>query len=274
MPELPEVETVRRYLQDHLPGKTIEEVQVFLPRLVKNAGPSEFTAALQGTVIDGVERKGKYLFLRLHGPASLLVHLRMTGRLLYETDAKAALPPYSHILFNLSQGRLLYGDVRTLGCLWLVPSTGPTGVEGYDTLGPDGNSQQFTLEYLQQALGNNGRTIKTFLLDQTCVAGLGNIYVDEALFAAGIRPTCRCNRLGKARVKRLHSAIGQVLAEGLAYGGTTIRNFINGSGREGQNQENLCVYGRQGQPCRKCGTTIVYMKLGGRGTHYCPHCQK
>jgi len=274
MPELPEVETVRRYLQNHLPGKSIQKIEIFLPRLIKNATPQQFAAALENKKIKSVERRGKYLFLHMDGSQSLLIHLRMTGRLTYEEENSSVLPRFSRIIFQLTQGRMLYGDVRTLGCLWLIPSVGLTGVKGCDTLGPDGTSPNFTAVYLRQKLKNNTRTIKSFLLDQTNVAGLGNIYVDEALFAAQIIPLRRCNRIGNKTTVRLHDAIVRVLEEGIMYGGTTIRDFINGSGKEGKNQHNLCVYGREGRPCPVCGTEIVYIKVAGRGTHYCPQCQK
>ena len=154
-----------------------------------------------------------------------------------------------------------------------MPSDGPTGVKGYDSLGPDAISPDFTTDRLYAFLKGCHRPVKTLLLDQTKVAGLGNIYVDEALFRAGIRPMRHSDSVTKKEAACLHEAIVAVLQEGLAHGGTTIRNFISGNGKEGQNQENLRVYGREGTPCTVCGTTIEYTKLNGRGTHYCPKCQ-
>lgn len=273
MPELPEVETVRAYIHQYVSGKRIVQVEVRLARLIKNASPDEFVNTLTGQSIQAVQRRGKYLLIRCSGPCSLLVHLRMTGSLIYvphgRIDIKAA-----HIIFTLSEGTLVYRDIRTLGCLWLVPSQGPTGITGYDTLGPDGNSPECTTAYLKRVLSPAHRVIKSLLLDQTKVAGLGNIYVDEALFLARISPFRRCDTLTDDEISRLHEAIVHVLQEGLKYGGTTIRNFVNGSGREGQNQAHLAVYGRQGLPCVCCGRPIQYKKLAGRGTHYCPHCQQ
>lgn len=274
MPELPEVETVRRYLGEHLPGKKIESVAVNLARLVRNRTPEDFAASLTGCTFTAVTRRGKYLVLHLDSPWALLVHLRMTGRLIYEADTKAPLPRFSHIVFTLDTGRLVYGDVRTFGCLWIVPDGVKTGITGYDSLGPDGLSQDFTADYFWQRLHHSGRLVKALLLDQTVVAGLGNIYADEALFLARIRPSRRCNRISRRSSDALYAAIGTVLREGLAYGGTTVFNFVDGSGREGSNQQNLNVYGREGQPCPVCGATIVYKKQGGRGTHYCPVCQR
>ena len=271
MPELPEVETVRAYIEEHAAGKRIEEIRLLLPRLVKNATPEEFCRLLTGQTISSVSRKGKYLLVRCSGGPSLLVHLRMTGSLIYQEEYEEIRG--QRIIFVLNEGYILYRDVRTLGCLWLVPPEGPTGVSGYDSLGPDGNSDAFTLFYLQEALQSAKRSVKSFLLDQTCVAGLGNIYADEALFLAGVRPQRRCCDIDADECRRLHEAIGDVLRQGLAHGGTTIRDFISGNGQEGSNQAFLQVYGKEGTPCPRCGHTIVYTKFAGRGTHYCPHCQ-
>lgn len=272
MPELPEVETVRQGIASHIVHQDILAIDVNLPRLLKNATVPEFTAALVGKTITAVTRKGKYILIHLQGDTGLLVHLRMTGSLVYEGGEHIPIRG-EHITMQLTQGYLLYGDVRTFGCLWLVPNEGVTGIKGYDTLGPDGISLDFTTAYLYDKLKSSSRVIKPFLLDQTIVAGLGNIYVDEALFLAKIRPSRQANRISKASAARLHDAIITVLQRGLAHGGTTIRDFVNGTGREGQNQHFLAVYGKEGTPCPVCGTTIKYIKLGGRGTHYCPKCQ-
>lgn len=272
MPELPEVETVRAYIERHAAGRTITGVKLLLPRLVKNASAEAFCHALEGHVLTAVSRKGKYLLLRLEGDQSLLVHLRMTGSLIYK-DVYEEIRG-QRIIFSLNQGYIIYRDIRTLGCVWLVPSEGPTGVAGYDTLGPDGNSSAFTAAYLAQKLQRTKRSIKSFLLDQKQVAGLGNIYVDEALFRAAIHPQRQCSSLSEEECICLHDAVQAVLQQGLEHGGTTIRDFINGNGQEGSNQAFLCVYGKEGTPCPHCGHTIAYMKFAGRGTHYCPHCQR
>lgn len=273
MPELPEVETVRTELASHIVGQAILSMKIDLPRLLKNGTAADFTAAMVEQTITAVTRKGKYITLHLSGNADVLVHLRMTGSLVYERGGHRPIRG-EHIVWRLSQGWLLYGDIRTFGCLWLISKAGPTGIKGFDTLGPDGISPEFTAAYLFQKAHPSTRMIKPFLLDQTVVAGLGNIYVDEALFAAKIRPSRRCNRISKREAAVLHDAIVTVLQNGLAHGGTTIRDFIDGSGREGENQRFLRVYGKEGTPCPRCGTLITYTKLGGRGTHYCRHCQK
>ena len=274
MPELPEVETIRSFIEKRVQHKVITAIDVSLPRLIRNTTAENFVSVLTGTTIEGVSRRGKYLFLHCSGPSSVLVHLRMTGSLLYEDQPGAFSGRAVHVVFSLTEGRLLYRDIRTLGCLWVGPSEGPTGIKGYDNLGPDAISPAFTAEGLYRLLKETSRPVKTVLLDQTKVAGIGNIYVDEALFRAGIRPLRRAHRVTKKEAAKLHEAITDVLHEGLEHGGTTIRNFISGNGKEGQNQENLRVYGREGTPCTVCGTTIEYVKLNGRGTHYCPKCQK
>lgn len=272
MPELPEVETIRAGLEAHVVGQVVEDVQVQLPRLIKNAAVQEFAEALTGKRILAIQRKGKYLLFQLSSHTGMLVHLRMTGSLIYE--AGAYIPVRSeHIRFTLSAGYLLYGDVRTFGCFWLVPASGLTGVKGYDTLGPDAISPACTADYIYEKMKGSARTVKSLLLDQTVIAGLGNIYTDEALFLARVRPDRRVSRISRKTAERLYEAIVTVLQRGLSHGGTTIRDFVNGSGREGQNQHFLAVYGKKGMPCPICGTPVRYMKTGGRGTYFCPRCQ-
>ena len=213
MPELPEVETIRAFLDERVRGKAIMAVEIGLPRLIKNTTADRFAAALTGQTLEGVERRGKYLFVRCRGPWSFLVHLRMTGSLLYEEKPGQYAGRAIHLIFTLSEGRLLYRDIRTLGCLWLVPSEGATGVKGYDNLGPDAISPDFTTDRLYDLLKGCHRPVKTLLLDQTKVAGLGNIYVDEALFRAGIRPLRHSDTVTKKEAARLHEAIVAVLQE-------------------------------------------------------------
>lgn len=273
MPELPEVETIRTALESYIVGKNIERVTVSLPRLVKNVSVLTFQQKTQGCTILGIRRRGKYLTLLLSGSVHVMIHLRMTGRLLY-MDRLPAMMDHIHIYFRLNKGFLVYHDVRTFGGFWLVPITGMTGIDGYDSLGPDGNSPKFTATYLYRLVQKRKSTIKAVLLDQKVVAGLGNIYVDEALFLAKIRPDEKANVLSLHACKVLHEAINQVLTQGISHGGTTIRDYVNGIGKKGSNQHFLQVYGKEGSPCPRCGHTIQYIKLGGRGTHFCPLCQR
>lgn len=203
MPELPEVETVRRYLDTKLPGDRITAVTVDLPRLIKNRTEDAFRRTLTDRVFRAADRKGKYLILRLDGPESLMVHLRMTGRLVFQEDESLPDPPYTRIRFSLERGKLTYGDVRTLGDLWIIPSEGKTGISRYDTLGPDAIGDAFTPDYLYRKLKGTSRAVKAVILDQTVVAGVGNIYADEALFLAGIRPSRHADRVTKAESAKL-----------------------------------------------------------------------
>lgn len=272
MPELPEVETVRTYLAPYVVGNRIVQVEVNAPNVLKNTTVPGFRNRVVGKRIEGLVRRGKYLQFLLSGEQAVLVHLRMTGKLLYRPALQEE--PRARLRLHLQKGLLVYEDVRTFGGFWLVPKTGPTGVPGYDTLGPDAAGEAFTAAYLRQCLAGKKRMIKTLLLDQHVVAGLGNIYVDEALFAAHIRPDRQAATISRTEVGKLHAAIGRVLAQGLAHGGTTIRDFVDSNGREGTNQSFLQVYGREGMPCPHCGTRLVYTKVSGRGTRYCPHCQR
>lgn len=274
MPELPEVETVRRYLDTKLPGDRITAVTVDLPRLIKNRTEDAFRRTLTDRVFRAADRKGKYLILRLDGPESLMVHLRMTGRLVFQEDESLPDPPYTRIRFSLERGKLTYGDVRTLGDLWIIPSEGKTGISRYDTLGPDAIGDAFTPDYLYRKLKGTSRAVKVVILDQTVVAGVGNIYADEALFLAGIRPSRHADRVTKAESAKLCEAIRSVMLGSIEAGGTTFRDFLDGAGHEGGNVENLRVYGRDGEPCTVCGTEIQLTKIAGRGTRYCPKCQK
>ena len=271
MPELPEVECVRRYLAGKLPGAKIESVENRLPRLVKNAGAADFSRALCGARFIGVDRKGKYLRLRTDGSISLLVHLRMTGRLVWNDAGEE--PPATKIVFRLSRGTLFYGDVRTLGCLWLVPAEGPSGVPGFESLGPDALDDAFTESYFAQSLAQRRGTVKAALLDQRMVAGVGNIYADEALFAAGILPGRRCRSLSAGEAGDLRAALQRLMLASIEHGGTTFRDFLDGAGREGGNSPYLKVYGRRGCACVACGATLRFSRVAGRGTVWCPACQ-
>ncbi len=299
MPELPEVETVRRQLADVLPGRTVTAVDVQLPRVVQNATPEELEALVVGRTFAAVRRRGKYLLLPFaadgtphgaavnvhdddgHGAAErdagergpqLVVHLRMTGSLMV-VDADTELNPYTRVVFALDDGReLRFADVRTFGTIHFV-GDGRPGPTGLAALGPEPLADEFTPQVLAQALAGRKAPVKAVLLDQRRVAGLGNIYVDEALHAAGIHPERAAGELTDEEIERLHGSVRAVLEEAVAKGGTTIRDYVNSRGEEGQFQLYLHVYGRAGEPCRRCHAPIERLKVAGRGTHVCPRCQ-
>lgn len=273
MPELPEVETIRRSLAGHVVGKVIKSVDVRLARLIKWPLAEEFAGIVTGRTIEALERRAKYLLFQLSGEWLLIVHLRMTGRLNYQVDAKQASPAARLVLFFAAGDALEYFDTRTLGTIYLLRPVELNRIFGLASLGPEPLSAEFTVQYLAEGLARRTARIKSVLLDQEFIGGLGNIYVDESLALAGIHPERRAAALNSAEVERLYAAINQVIAKGIDSGGTSFRDYRDADGNQGSFQAELCVYGRQNQPCRYCGTAIEKITVGGRGTHFCPRCQ-
>ncbi|MEL6246919.1 MAG: DNA-formamidopyrimidine glycosylase [Cyanobacteria bacterium J06627_15] len=281
MPELPEVETVRRGLNRVTLHQPIRGGDVLLARIIAYPeSADDFLAALQATEIEGWQRRGKYLLAALsrQGKAAgwLGVHLRMTGQLLW-LEPTEAVSSHSRVRLFVGDGReLRFVDQRTFGRLWWVPPSAapPEVMTGLQRLGPEPFEAEFSVAYLRSHLGRSQRPIKNALLDQRLVAGIGNIYADEALFISGIRPTVRCDRIGPRRASRLHSAIRKVLIDSIEAGGTTFSDFRDVHGINGNYGGVAWVYDRAGEPCRTCQTPIQRLKLAGRSAHYCPQCQR
>lgn len=273
MPELPEVEQVRISLIPHIVGMTIEKVRVDLPKMILHPEPDVFVRKLQGARFTGVQRRGKYLRLDLENGCWILIHLRMTGALLALPKTEPE-PPFTRMAFFLSgEENLYFTDIRTFGVAALVGEDGWRD-KGYESLGPEPLDPELTPDYLREKAKGKTAVVKALLLDQTVIAGLGNIYVDEALFAAGIRPTRRVNRISRKAWEGLALAIKGVIRQGLAHHGTTFRNYQDADGQMGDNSRYLQVYHRKGLPCLRCGTLLKQIKVAGRGSVYCPHCQK
>ncbi|MEI6441864.1 MAG: DNA-formamidopyrimidine glycosylase [Nostocales cyanobacterium ELA583] len=278
MPELPEVETVRRGLNQLTLGQEITGGDVLLQRTI--AYPfsiDEFIDRIKGNTIATWHRRGKYLLAELSAPSPnyLGVHLRMTGQLLWLNQDE---PLHKHTRVRLFFGEkqeLRFVDQRTFGQMWYVP--GNVAVEsiitGLAKLAVDPFSPEFTVEYLSDKLKKSRRPIKTGLLDQSMVAGLGNIYADEALFKSGILPTTLCTELQLPQIKLLRTAIIEVLSASIAVGGTTFSNFLSVKGVNGNYGGEAWVYNRTGEPCKVCGNVIGRIKLGGRSSHFCSQCQ-
>lgn len=274
MPELPEVETVRKGLEKLVLKATIESVEVYWDRII--SGPietAEFKRILMGEKIMEFDRRGKYIIIRFNQWA-LVSHLRMEGK--YEVEESAApLKKHTHVVFHLADGRdLRYLDVRKFGRMTLVPIGEEFTATGIRLLGPEPTVETFDEATFYKTLQTKKRAIKPLLLDQKIVAGLGNIYVDEALFLAKIHPLRTANSLQKIEVSKLHEAIIKVLGDAVEAGGTTIRTYQNALGEAGSFQVNLSVYGKKGLPCVRCGTPIEKIKVAQRGTHFCPMCQR
>jgi formamidopyrimidine-DNA glycosylase len=274
MPELPEVETIRRTLEELVLGKEIKEVAVYWPKIIKAPEPVEqFQDALIGQTIMEIGRRGKFLIFYLTDYA-LVSHLRMEGK--YGVYPKEE--PYdkhTHVIFTFTDGsELRYRDVRKFGTMHLFAKGTEVTTLPLSQLGPEPLSKQFTIEYLTEKLAKTSRKIKPVLLDQVVVVGIGNIYVDESLFRAGIHPERIASSLTKEEISTLHIEIVATLSEAIEKGGSTIRSYVNSQGQIGMFQLELFVYDRKGEPCKRCGTILEKTVVGGRGTHFCPACQR
>jgi formamidopyrimidine-DNA glycosylase len=274
MPELPEVETVRSGLEPVVAGRTIVEIRVHeFAGVVGELGAASFTERVRGRRIEALRRRGKYLIAHLDDGSSLLIHLRMTGNLI-RVDRSAPRQRFEHLAIELDDGTdLRFADQRKFG---RVLHVSPQEIATLDErLGPEPFSPHFSAQELGRRLGRRSGRLKSVLLDQSLVAGLGNIYVDEALFEARIHPQRDAGSLSPAETARLHRAIRAVLRQGLGNRGTSISSFRDGYGQTGSNQYRLKVYGRgdSDSPCLRCGTAIVRLTIGGRSSHCCPTCQ-
>ena len=270
MPELPEVETIRRELLPLLVNRRVERVDVRWPRLVDRPTVKEFADRLQDSTITHIRRRGKFLIFDLDTGAHWLVHLRMTGRFYLRSDG-AQPDQHTHALIWFNDGQVLhYRDQRKFGRFYLVAHED----EVVGGLGPEPLDGKWEPEVLSRALKGRRAAIKSLLLDQRLVAGLGNIYVDEALFLAGIHPARPGGSLSEEEIQRLHAAIRQVLEEAIAARGSSISTYVPPSERRGTYQQQRRVYHRVGAPCPSCGTPIERIKIVGRSTHFCPRCQR
>ena len=283
MPELPEVETVRQGLNQVTLNQTIVGGEVLLQRtLAYPFSIDEFLQGLTGVAIASWHRRGKYLLAELVKLDSqrtsggwLGVHLRMTGQLLW-VSPQDPLQKHTRIrLFFAENRELRFVDQRTFGKIWWAPPGQEVSsiITGLNNLGPEPFTSELSVEYLQEQFKKRQRPIKSALLDQSLVAGVGNIYADESLFLSGISPTTPCSALTRPQLERLHHHIIQVLKTSIEVGGTTIRNFLNVQGVNGNYGGTAWVYNRTGEPCRVCGTPIERLKLAGRSAHFCPKCQ-
>ncbi|WNQ09877.1 DNA-formamidopyrimidine glycosylase [Paenibacillus aurantius] len=274
MPELPEVETVVRTLNRLVVGKQIDDVRVLLNRIIQAPRePEQFSGALKGQTIHGIERRGKFIRFLLDDLV-LVSHLRMEGRYgVYQEDEP--LEKHTHVIFHFTDGtELRYRDVRQFGTMHIFAAGEEWSQPPLHKLGLEPLDESFTLKAFRERIAGRTTKIKPLLLNQEYVAGLGNIYVDEALFRSGIHPERTAESLTRKETERLHEAIVHTLREAVDAGGSSIKSYVNGQGEMGMFQQQLSAYGRKGIPCPQCGTLIEKTVLGGRGTHFCPRCQK
>jgi formamidopyrimidine-DNA glycosylase len=273
MPELPEVETVRRQLEPALVGRRFEQVRIHDSRLVRPYEPAEVAAELEGEHVAAVERRGKYLIVRFETGRVLLIHLRMTGSLLCAPSGSLPDDPHRRAVVRLDDGSdVAYRDVRRFGT-WLLLE--PEEAEPYlaARVGEEPLETLFTAARLGERLAGRRTSLKAALLDQRTLAGLGNIYVDEALWRARLNPLRPAAGLDRNELRRLHRGIRTALEHGLARQGSTLRDYRLPDGSGGSMQDEFRVYGRRDEPCNRCGTLIARTQVAGRTTWFCPTCQ-
>ncbi|MEX2054660.1 MAG: bifunctional DNA-formamidopyrimidine glycosylase/DNA-(apurinic or apyrimidinic site) lyase [Candidatus Andersenbacteria bacterium] len=285
MPELPEVETIRRDLSRVVLNTKITKVQVRKPKMVRGSA-TVFKKQLLGQSFVNIERRGKLLMFALKGRQHyLLLHLKMTGQLIYErkrtfiagghpVPMPEMLPnKFTHIIVHFSDGGVLYfNDLRQFGYAQIVPAEQKHLIE--EAYGIEPLQPEFTFEAVCDAVRHRQTALKNILLNQAVIAGLGNIYVDEVCFYAGIRPTRRADKVSHLELKKLYRGITAIITQAIKYRGTTFGNYRDGLGQHGNYVSHLKVYGRAGEACRKCQTKLVRTKINGRGTVYCPSCQR
>ena len=271
MPELPEVETVRRDLRE-LRGETFSSCRVSLPRIVTVPGPRQFCSLLKGRTILEVNRRGKYIIFSLDGDREFVAHLGMTGALLFH-GPQDPLAKHTHAVFRFESGReLRYIDPRQFGELAVVPVGQYGPLKSLARMGPEPLARSFSVDDLAGRLATSAK-VKAALMDQGRIAGIGNIYSDEMLFRAGINPLRPANSLSRAELVVLHRAMREVLRGAIARRGTSVDNFMDARGRPGSYQFHHMVYGKKGEPCPVCGTPIRRVKVSGRSSCFCPKCQ-
>ncbi|ANS73759.1 5-hydroxymethyluracil DNA glycosylase [Paenibacillus yonginensis] len=274
MPELPEVETVRRTLTQLITGKKIKKVTVNLARIIQRPDDTKlFSQELEGHVITCVGRRGKFLRIEMDNLV-LVSHLRMEGRYgLYRSDEPVE--KHTHVIFHFTDGtELRYRDVRQFGTMHLFAPGEEFRNKPLQKLGLEPLDEGFTLEALRKVLAGRKTKIKVALLNQEYIVGLGNIYVDEALFRAGIHPERPADSLRDEEWTALYQSIISTLTEAVEAGGSSIKSYVNGQGEMGMFQQQLQIYGRKNESCSRCGGVIEKSVVGGRGTHYCPRCQQ
>lgn len=273
MPELPEVESIKRTLGKNILGSRITGVNIIWAPVAESILDRDFSELVVDSVIDDISRRGKYLLIQLSNGLSMIIHFRMTGRLIYYSDNQP-LDKHTHLVFYLEKGEMHYSDIRKFGRVQLVATSDISSVASLKKLGPEPLDGAFAFDKLGKQLSSKKKSIKASLLDQTVIAGLGNIYVDEALFQAGVLPERATNSLKVSEVILLYNSICDILNQGIESRGTSFRDYRDADGNIGFFQESLMVYGRGGQECKICGQVLERKKVAGRTTVFCLQCQK
>ena len=274
MPELPEVETIVADLRPHLAGRTIVRGELNFPSIVRHPEPELFIDAVAGMRIADVRRRGKYILMHLDGDVLLVVHLGMTGQLRL-MDADAPMQTHTHVIFTLDDGRhLRYRDTRRFGRLLLGTENALLGSKKMPLLGPEPIDPGFASEELYRRLRKRKTSLKAVLLDQATIAGVGNIYADESLHRARLRPDRIAGGLSRKSTQRLHESLRHSLQTAIANRGSSVDTYRDAWGQIGGQQEKLMVYGRAGEPCFTCGRPLSMIRIAGRSTVFCRRCQR
>ncbi len=274
MPELPEVETIVADLRPHLAGRTIVRCELMFPSIVRHPQPELFIDSVAGMRITALRRRGKYILIDLENDLVLVVHLGMTGHLRL-VDADAPIEKHTHAIFTLDDGRhLRYHDPRRFGRLLLGTETLLRAAKKMPVLGPEPIDVEFAAEELYQRLHKRRTALKAVLLDQAAIAGVGNIYADESLHRAKLRPDRLARTLSRKSVQRLHESLRESLLVAIANRGSSVDTYRDAWGDMGGQQEKLMVYGRAGEPCFTCGRPLALIRISGRSTVFCRRCQR
>ncbi len=274
MPELPEVETIKRVIEPQIQGLMIDEVTVKRPEVVSYPAADEFCRLLTGQTISHMTRRGKFLMIYLNSNDRIILHLRMTGCLLI-TPADYAEEKHTHIIFRLSNSKeLRFSDTRRFGRFWLLKESEADTYSGIEKLGTEPFDKLLTSKYLKALLGKRKKAVKECLLDQSVIAGIGNIYSDEILFTAGIYPARPANSLNMEEWQRLAAAIPERISYFIEVNQITPEEYLETKGQNYRNTPFLQTYGKEGKPCPKCGEIFCRIVVGGRGSVYCPVCQR
>lgn len=272
MPELPEVETIKLQLSRIIKAKTIKKVEVRLPKMVRGASLEEFEKKVAGAKVKDIKRRAKLLIIELSNGYSLVIHLKLTGQLIYNQEPQK----HSHLIYHFTDGSvLLHNDMRQFGYVKLVKTSQFSKLFQKEKFGPEPLEKSFTLEKFKELLSKKKRSrTKPLLMDQTFVAGVGNVYAQEACFFAKIKPTRTVGSLTDKEIKNLYDGLKKILRESIKHKGSSVDTYVDIKGKQGGYLSFLKVYRREGKKCLRCGAKIKSIRLGGRGTCFCPKCQK
>jgi formamidopyrimidine-DNA glycosylase len=275
LPELPEVETIKSGLNKQIKGLRITNVKVKLPKIIKNSSVQEFTNLVTGKVVEEIRRRAKYLIITISSNLSIIIHLKLTGQLIY-CDTNTPLDKYTHVVFFFdNKHELRYNDMRQFGSIMVAPDSQLPELSALGELGPEPLAEDFTLSRFNALLQKRKQAkIKPLLMNQNFIAGIGNLYADEILFYAKIHPLQKVSNLTATQIAKIYQGIREILTDAIKHRGTSVDSYVDAEGKKGGHVPYLQAYRREGQPCYRCTTPIQRIKIGNRSAYFCPKCQK